>query len=777
MNQRGNYEEDRIIESAEQNGVYIILGSHGDPYWIWDASVYNEGWNPNPVAFDNAAHVRYWQRNFRYRVARWGYSTAIVAWELWNEHGHVPVDTGAYRFYQQYGQYQLQTDPYGHLRTTSQGSQAWSPALWESPAFDIASYHDYMMISRYPAELNYDAANFVYRFAQCLRTTTARSCGLSLGDGTSWNGTAKPIFWGELDTGTSQWNQANINAKATHDIRWAGLFSPIGMAPIDWYWDQQSADFVATKHAEAGIASRYFQGVDYAGLRFTYLASDDVRNTSQSVPVSNAKLRVLAMRSANGAQAFAWVQNRDNARWDQGVNNTPLSATFTINQMANGNYQVEIWDTYTGQVSNGGVVTANNGAVTVQVNNLTKDVAIKITSTAQQPTATPIPTLTATQVPPTATLLPTLTNTPLPTMTLLPTEPPVPPTATLLPTEPPVPPTATLLPTEPPVPPTDIPLPTQPPSSGNPGLRLDVVPDAANVGATISVLLNLDNVSNIYGMEVSCTVDSAILAGITHQDGAGFNNSNGIFIDQGYQADGSWHVAATRLNPNPAIEGSVTAFSLTYTVQNAGSTPVLCTVLGVDANGRDVPLEITNAVFNGTDTSLPPIEPTLPPATPTIPATMTPLPTPVNLSTINGLAQIPGAEDYSGIAVGIYTRDTVALLVELTTGTNGNFQFTDVPTNAYLVMLKAPQSLSIAYLVTVSGEGQVVDLGEVLLPMGDVDDNDTIDLQDAALVGANFGLDSVLVPNANLNRDARIDVRDLVLIGSNFGLTSPVAGG
>ncbi|MBZ0297214.1 MAG: PQQ-binding-like beta-propeller repeat protein [Anaerolineae bacterium] len=378
MNQRGNYEEDIIIEAAERNGVYIILSAHSDPYWIWDASVHDESWNPSPAVSDDPAHIRYWQRNFRYRVARWGYSSAIMAWETWNEHGHVAADSDLYDFYQQYSQYQQQTDPYHHLRTTSQGSQSWSPAFWSSSAFDIASYHDYMMISRYSADLTYDAANFVYRFAQCLRTPTARDCDLGLGDGSAWQGGPKPIFWGELDTGTEQWNEANPQPKATHDIRWTGLFSPIGMAPIDWYWESQSDSFIATKHQEAAIASRFFEGVDYAGLNFAYLSTDDVRLTSEPVTTSDPRLRVLAMRSADGTQAYAWVQNLDNARWDQPVNDQPLTATFSIAGMPPGSYRIETWDTYGDQVSDGEIVTAEDGTATIQINDLKADVAVKI---------------------------------------------------------------------------------------------------------------------------------------------------------------------------------------------------------------------------------------------------------------------------------------------------------------------------------------------------------------------------------------------------------------
>ncbi|MEP6985370.1 MAG: PQQ-binding-like beta-propeller repeat protein, partial [Chloroflexota bacterium] len=261
MNQRGNAEEDKIIEAAERDGVYIQLTSHGDPYWIWDASTNN----PVPASWTDPARLRYWERNFRYRVARWGYSTSILAWEHWNELGHISLTSDYNTFYQVYGQYQQQVDPYHHLRTTSQGSQAWSPGFWSSSAVDLANYHDYMMISRYSADLTYDAANFVYRFAQCLRTSNGSTCGLGLGDGSSWQGSAKPFIWGELDTGTTVWNQANVQPKATHDVRWAGLMSPLGTSPIDWYWDSQSDSFIATKYAEAKVVSDFFKGVDYAG--------------------------------------------------------------------------------------------------------------------------------------------------------------------------------------------------------------------------------------------------------------------------------------------------------------------------------------------------------------------------------------------------------------------------------------------------------------------------------------------------------------------------------
>jgi hypothetical protein len=1069
MNQRGNYDEDKIIEAAERNGVYIQLTSHSDPYWIWSSAVTN---NP-PSAQDDPQRIAYWKRNFRYRVARWGYSTSILAWEHWNELGHVAVGSDTYRFYQAYSQYQQQVDPYHHLRTTSQGSQSWSPAFWSSSLFDIANYHDYMMISRYPAELTYDAANFVYRYAQCLRTVDGKQCGLGVGDGSSWQGPQKPYIWGELDTGTTQWNQANPQPKATHDARWAGLFSPIGMAPIDWYWQQQSASFIATKYAEAKIASNFFQGIDYAGKNFTYLSTGDVRLTSDTVTASNGNLRVLAMRARNGAEAYAWVQNKGNARWDSTAVPAALSATFTIPGMAAGNYKVEFWDTYTGQVTAGPVVAASNGSVTVSVSGLSKDIAVKIistsapaptstptvaptkpvtpTATAGTPTATPV-TGTPSATPPTSTPAASATSTtvaslPSPTPTTgnpdtgnqvtvqvnssaddsnedngkydptnkvlwigsassatasytglrfnnitipqgavitsaklmlyspstqwisiglqinadasdnsapfsdasLPSKRPltaavvkhqsnapwsantwytfdemrtvvqevvsrpgwksgnsisiimkgtiaawgrkfmvsqdgnpafgpklvitfggpaggqaaaVAPTSTPVPTlvaqaqspsdstaqqpapvdagqpaqQPapvdagqPAPDSAAQQPAAPvdagqpanPVsnPPPSLPAqPTEvPPQPVGAAIMVAASPNAAAAGETVNVSLNLVNVTDLYGLQATCKVDPAALQGVSHVDADGFNAGNSFFVDSGFQADGTWLIAASRLQPYQAISGNTPAFSLSYKVVSGSPTDLTCDVLGVDANGKTLPLQVVNGVFSGQPqpptavppteappaqptaiveqpTEVPPEQPTpvveqpteIPPEQPTVevptaeatelpteeatvePPTATPPP-----SSIGGVITYQNREDNSGIVVEVSANGNV--LVKVQTNANGAYRFTDVPPGTYTLVMSAPGHLSLTYTVTVDGSGAAVDLGTGVLRAGDTDGDQTIDLKDAAAVGANFNLEAPPAPaSSDLNGDNKVNIADLALIGSNFGEKGPV---
>jgi hypothetical protein len=392
INQRGAYEQDKIIESAEKNGVYIELCSHGDAYWIWDASVYDESWNPNPRNMYDPEHINYWERNFRYRVARWGYSTSILTWETWNEHGHIVPGSDAYNFYQTYGEYQQTTDPYHHLRTTSQGSQAMSPAFWSSPAMDLANYHDYMMPGRYSSALVNDSAFFVSSFAWCLAGHVGCS-SLGVGDNTSWSGNPKPWIWGEIDVGTSSWNveepkvkDGDARIRLLHNSTWAGLFTPIGTSPIDWFWDQEAQSQTNTDRlADRKVTSQFFRGVDYAGGQFTFLMSAGDKPSGyngETIGVDQSQARVYGMRRADQKAAYLWVQNKGYTWYNSPSIPSAISPNVTIGGLLNKSYVVEIWNTHPApnQILSIQTLTPTNGILTINVSNLTSDVAIQIDS-------------------------------------------------------------------------------------------------------------------------------------------------------------------------------------------------------------------------------------------------------------------------------------------------------------------------------------------------------------------------------------------------------------
>jgi len=387
MDQENAYRLDRIVDAAERNGIALLVSSVGNVNVAWDVTDWSD-----------YRYLNYWKRNLRYRVARYGYSTSILAWETWNEHGHIDVGSDIYNFYQAYSQYQEQSDPYGHLRTTGQGSQVWDPAVWSSPAFDIATYHDYAMDSRYSPDLVNDVTNFVHRFSQCLRNEyldySLGGCGLGIRSGVSWEGGPKPWIWAEFGIGTDVWNEPNPDGnrgeggrRATHNRLWAGLFSPLGVAPVEWYWYYQDddAEWYQRKLDEAYIAREFFEGIDYTGVVF--LATDDVNvpnYVGEAVSTSSTALRVLAIRAADGQEAYAWVQNRDHTWVSADRMPEPVSGNFVLLGISQGEFRVERWNTMTGEVTVDPetIVADAEGALIVQVRDLRRDQAIKIVTIA-----------------------------------------------------------------------------------------------------------------------------------------------------------------------------------------------------------------------------------------------------------------------------------------------------------------------------------------------------------------------------------------------------------
>jgi glucose/arabinose dehydrogenase len=375
--------------------------------------------------------------------------------------------------------------------------------------------------------------------------------------------------------------------------------------------------------------------------------------------------------------------------------------------------------------------------------------------------------------------LATPTATPLPA-----TSTPVIPTATAItPTATTVPPTSTMLPaTNTPVVPTNT-----PPAPTTPTLKAEFLPPAANPGETVSVQLNLYNVANVYGLQTTCQVNPAVLTGTTYSEGE-FNSTNSFFVDHQFQADGSWLVAASRLQPSTPINGNVTAFSLNYNVTGTGDSTVTCTALAVDQDGREVALAIENGAFDGMEPPLETEEPTVEAPTLTatatvIPSTETPLPTntpevptytpvPAALSSINGVVGYQNRPDNAGIKVSLIGANASAP-VELVTNDDGTFSFTDVPVGEYTIQYSAAGHLAVTQqAVIVASDGLIVDAGTTTLRAGDTDQNGAIDLQDAALIGANFGNTAPPAPSeTDLNGDGQVNISDLVLVGGNFGLT------
>ena len=188
----------------------------------------------SPYRFFSDAEAKRITRNLlRYIVARWGYATNVMAWELWNEVANMadgnPIDARVQHdiitWHSEMADYLRSIDPFGHPITTSIGSVKGDNLLLPE-AFkdlDIAQDHNYQNIQK---------AQSSQQFSHILLNksdTWRRHCP------------KKPFFMGEFGfgQGSSKPKYADKDPYGfdLHNSLWSSLFSG-SMGPASfWYWD------------------------------------------------------------------------------------------------------------------------------------------------------------------------------------------------------------------------------------------------------------------------------------------------------------------------------------------------------------------------------------------------------------------------------------------------------------------------------------------------------------------------------------------------------------
>lgn len=205
---------DEIVRAAEQNGIHfqMVLQHHGqyssrvNPNWgenPWNKA--KGGFLEKPEEFFTSTEARRWTRaKYRYIVARWGYSPAILAWELFNEVqftdacANKQYDAVA-AWHKEMAEFLRLHDVHGHLICTSSDLD-----------LPIYTAMDYLQPHAYEA----DAAVTVQRARPAAH--------------------GKPIFFGEIGPSGDLHKD---DGSYLHAILWASLVSDSSGAAQYWTWD------------------------------------------------------------------------------------------------------------------------------------------------------------------------------------------------------------------------------------------------------------------------------------------------------------------------------------------------------------------------------------------------------------------------------------------------------------------------------------------------------------------------------------------------------------
>jgi len=356
---------DVILDEAEARGItFKLVISEKNEYLL--NRLGPEGLpERNGGQFDSPAsspgrwlHQAYW----RYLFARFGAYRSVHSWELVNE--AAPGPGAHFQLAADLAQ-RAAADGNPHPASTSTWATL-AEAAWKAPESAPIAYtdfHAYVFGTGWlepKAELASDTARL---FAEYDRAALAAAFG-------------KPVVWGELgiDGGFGTDFEEPLLAQDTdgvwlHKLTWART-GPGGVYPLYWYTDNI---FNHSLHRIFGAWRRFMEGIPLTNGRYRDAAAS----------ASSPNLRVLGQKDVQAGWAHLWIDNRTHT-WRSVVErraSTPLSGTVSVDlQRPGATYTVVWYDTRTGQPSATQSLTANAaGVLSLTLNNLTTDVAVRIT--------------------------------------------------------------------------------------------------------------------------------------------------------------------------------------------------------------------------------------------------------------------------------------------------------------------------------------------------------------------------------------------------------------
>ncbi|HBQ28304.1 MAG TPA: hypothetical protein DD719_02590 [Desulfotomaculum sp.] len=127
--------------------------------------------------------------------------------------------------------------------------------------------------------------------------------------------------------------------------------------------------------------------------------------------------------------------------------------------------------------------------------------------------------------------------------------------------------------------------------------------------------------------------------------------------------------------------------------------------------------------------------------------------------------------DHSGIVVTLEGTDALAgTRYTATTAADGLFSFTDLEPGTYILTASLPGFLKAGRTVTEAAY-ESIDVGELLLLVGDISGDNVVDIDDLLLLKKTYATIQGEIgfnPAADFNTNGRIDLIDLILLARNY---------
>ncbi|MDD4891112.1 MAG: hypothetical protein PHU85_14415 [Phycisphaerae bacterium] len=367
---------DRLFELADTHGIHICLcldyfrtiaeapEAISTAHFFsardraWGRLLLAEGGTRNADLFTTPAIEELLRDLIRYCVARWGYSTRLFAWELWNEiECLIDVSKPEHiEWVRRATHHVRRTDPWRHLVKSSAHVRT-SRQFWGHDFGDINDIH--MYFGWMGTETAKDLARLVEEY-----TTEIR-------------GEADPFIVGEMglarEVNTSEYGltadlaDRDRDGVALHESLWAGVFIGGCGTGMVWWWDEH-VDFNDQYWRFKGI-SRFVRDVPWNKEPFRHVAA-----RTSSMDLRAWELRGKSLR-------LIWVQSLRFTWWNviHGARLSPIGgAWLTLEGVEPGGYELEWWNTETGEITATSRATAAGATLRFELPAISKDVALKV---------------------------------------------------------------------------------------------------------------------------------------------------------------------------------------------------------------------------------------------------------------------------------------------------------------------------------------------------------------------------------------------------------------
>jgi aryl-phospho-beta-D-glucosidase BglC (GH1 family) len=303
---------DYVFDLAEQQGIYVMLDllNHG-PFSLlfnseWASNPYNAA-NGGPLAtpaefFTNPEARRLFEQRLRYIVARWGWSTHLLAWELWNE-----VDlTAGYSspavtaWHADMAALLRTLDANHHLVTTSHAIFLNDPSVWSGGGLDFTQIHFY--------------ANVFPAMRDIARTITQLTAD-------RLEATSVPVLFAEfgVDAGAAATEASDPDGIGIHDGLWAGVVSGGVGTGMTWWWDAIIAAQPGRYYPMFGAVAGFVDGIRWDRERFAPAGAS----------VDSATRPVIAYGLAGRRSLLLWLKD-DDFQWYSPDAATIADATLAV---------------------------------------------------------------------------------------------------------------------------------------------------------------------------------------------------------------------------------------------------------------------------------------------------------------------------------------------------------------------------------------------------------------------------------------------------------------